>query len=136
MSNSFQRGDLCPVVFQPSSGAAVTLHVTGHNLDISSLLFDVTHTGHNGAGTARIAGKRDCDGSVTMDYDADRSPYSLSLLDGTSGYMLFYVTPTRPIQVPIIIEKVNYKSAVAGKVEFGCSVKMNVNIGDLVYSAA
>lgn len=136
MANNFQRGDLCPVVFQPVSGAAVTLNVTSHNLDISSLLHEVTHTGHAGAGTARIAGKPDASGSVTMDYDADRTPYALNLLNGTSGYMLFYVTPTRPIQVPIIIEKVNYKSAVGGKVEFGCDVKMNVNIGSLVYSAA
>lgn len=136
MANNFQRGDLIPVTFQPVSGAAVTLNITGHNLDISSLLHEVTHTGHNGAGTARIAGKQDVSGTVTMDYDADRSPYSLNLTNGTSGFMLFYVTPTRPIQVPIIIEKVNYKSAVAGKVEFGCDVKMNVNVGTLVYSAA
>ena len=133
MSDNFQRGDLCPAVFQLSGGTAYTLNITGHNLDISSLLFDVTHAGHAGAGTARIAGKRDVSGQVKMDYDADRTPYALGLVDGYSGIMLFYVTPTRAIQIPVIIEKVNYQSASQGKVEFGCDVKMNILAGVLVY---
>lgn len=133
MADNFQRGDLCPVVFQPSGGGALRLNITSQNLDISSLLFDVTHSGHGGAGTARIAGKRDIAGSVKMDYDADRTPASLSLQDGQSGLMLFYVTPTRPVQVPVIVEKVNYTSSRENKVEFGCDVKMNIIAGVLVY---
>lgn len=134
MADNYQRGDLCPVVFQPSNGPAYTLNVTGHNLDISSLLFDVTGTRHGGAGTARIAGKRDVDGSVAMKYDADLAPYALYLIDGVSGMMLFYVTPTRPVQVPVIIEKVHYQCTVGSDVEFVCNVKMNILAGALVYS--
>jgi hypothetical protein len=131
--NNFQPGHLLPVQFQPVGGPLQTLNITSQNVDLSSLLFDVTHTGFNGAGTARIAGKPDGGGNVTMDYDADVAPVSLQLTNGTSGIMLFFVTPTRPIQIPVIIEKVNYKSAVQGKCEFNTDVKMNILVGRVVY---
>lgn len=133
MANNFQRGDLTPVIFVPSGGTSVTLNITGHNLDIMSALYDVTHTGFGGVGTARIAGKPDASGSVKMDYDADRTPYALSLLNGIRGLMLFYLTPTRAIQVPVIIEKVSYVSTRDSQISFGCEVKMDVIAGLLVY---
>ena len=131
--DNFQSGHLTPVQFQPVGGPLLTLNVTSHTLDLMVALYDVTHTGHQGRGTARIAGKPDGSGNATMDYDADRSPVALNLVPGMSGFFLFYQTPTRPIQLPAIIEKVNYKSAVAGKVEFNVDVKENILVGNVVY---
>lgn len=133
MADNFQSGHLLPVQFQPFGGPLLTLNVTKQGVDLSSLLFDVTHTGHQGRGTARIAGKPDGGGNITMDYDADRTPFSLSLVNGQSGILLFFVTPTRPIQIPVIIEKVNYQASVQGKEEFNCDVKMNILVGNVVY---
>jgi hypothetical protein len=133
MADNFQPGALTPVQFQPVGGQLVTLNVTGQTLEFVRQLFDVTHTGHQGRGTARIAGKGDCSGNLTMDYDADRSPVSLNLLDGISGLLLFFVTPTRPIQVPAIVEKTNYRSTVSSQVSFNVDVKQNILVGNVVY---
>ncbi|HLN30476.1 MAG TPA: hypothetical protein VK395_22220 [Gemmataceae bacterium] len=146
MANNFQRGDLCPVVFQPIGGSPVTLNITSHNVDFTSTLFEVTHTGLNGAGVARIAGKQDASGTVKADYDSDLSPYAASpnIRNGVSGVILFYVgAPTapvgvtgqqppvqgKPLQVPVIIEKVHYESAVHNQVKFSFEVKLNVIAG-------
>jgi hypothetical protein len=136
--NNFQRGDLLPVFFQPfGANAAQRLNVTGWEGGRDVLLFDVTHTGLNGAGTARIAGKRDGTGTVNADYDADLSPYAAyGIQEGVSGVILEYITPTRAIQTPIIIEKLNFQSAAGSQLKYNFSWKMNVLAGLFVYPAS
>jgi hypothetical protein len=122
-------------------------------MDDLVLLFDTTHTGHLGAGTARTAGKGDSSGNITMSFDADIPPYLIPpasqpgagpsnlqsqpntqfIQKGVSGIMLFYVTPTKTIQKPIVVEKLNWKSAVDSELQFNFDWKENVNVGMTVY---
>ncbi len=147
--NNFQRGDLCGVAFQAVSGGnadtVVTLNVTQHSLEDSAKLFDVTHTGLNGIGTARIAGKNDLHGTVHADFDADQPPYldPPHITSGTSCLMIFALSAPpgtgpnpagsgsvqRQITIPAIVEKVHYQSQVTSQVKYSFDVKMNVIAG-------
>src|SRR5438270_127319 len=113
--NAFQRGDLLGVRWLPSGNSRTqTLGVKGWTIDDMLLLFDVTNTRHQGAGTARIGGKGDFAGTVNMDFDADDAGWMSpnAVVKGQSGLMFFYLTPTSPVQLPAIIEKLNFVSAV------------------------
>ncbi|MCC6421628.1 MAG: hypothetical protein IT429_25695 [Gemmataceae bacterium] len=137
MSDAFVAGWQAGVSFQPAGGASTEVPVTGHNLDIMAQLFDVTQTSHNG-GTARIAGKTDVSGTVNGALDADAMPHNapLSIRPGTRGIILQKITPTKAVQVPVIVEKLHYEAAVGNEVRFSFDVKYNVLAGDLVYPAA
>lgn len=137
MSDVFQAGHNCPVRFQVSGQAVATLAVTAHSLDISVLLYNVTNTSHGGD-TARIAGLRDAAGSIQADFDADLPPYLNPpfIQEGVSGIFLFFysaVSLNRPIQVPMIIEKVHYSMQVGSQTKYSFDVKMNKLAGLLVY---
>jgi hypothetical protein len=141
--NNFQRGDLVGVAFGPTPDTAAILNVTGHNLEDSAHLHDVTHTGLNGIGTARIAGLNDISGTIHADFDADAPPYlnPPRITSGTSGWLIFVLgappgsvgnlgsSIQRQIEVPIIVEKVHYESAVKNQVKYSFNVKMNVLAG-------
>ncbi len=137
MANNFQRGDLCGIQFIVAGANPYTLNVTSHNLDLSVLLFDITHTGLNGAGTARLAGKPDASGTVNADYDADASPFlnTPNIRPGAAGTIAFFVAgPTgapsaQSIQVPVIVEKVHFESSVQSQVKYSFEVKQNVLAG-------
>jgi len=137
--NNFQRGDLCPVAWSPFTGSgfatAFFLNVTSHNGDISSLLFDVTHTGLNGAGTGRIAGKQDASGTINADLDIDNTPYDYyGIRNGQGGFLTYFLsspllgTP-RFVEIPMSIEKVHYEVAVQSQVKYSFDAKMNVILG-------
>ncbi len=137
MANNFQSGHACPVQFAPSGGALTTLNVKGWSLDEDGLLFDVTHTGTGGR-TARIAGKADHKGTVNADYDADLPPYldPPRIRFGTKGVILMFVSPNKPIQVPVIVAKVHYESAIESEVKYSFDVEESVLSGVIVYPAA
>lgn len=139
MANNFHGGENQPVQFAVTGGANALLNVTGHSLDIMRILFDVTNTSHGGD-TARISGKRDASGTVNADFDADLPPYlnPPNIIEGVLGIMLFFYSPLvlgRPIQVPVIVEKIHYQSAVDAKTIYSFDVKMSKIAGALVYPA-
>jgi hypothetical protein len=140
VSNNFQRGDLLPVVFIPDDQANVTLNVRGWSGDDEVLRFDVTNTGHGGQ-TARIAGKQDWRGTVQADFDLDVPPYNTNaggprIRAGQGGVIRKYVSQTaqdKYIQIPVLIAKVHYESAVESQLKYSFDVEMSVLFGDFVY---
>lgn len=140
--NNFQRGDMLPVRFQPQGGAAVTLNIRGWSGDDEVLRFDVTNTGHGGE-TARISGKHDWRGTVNADFDLDAPPYGNGagqpqIRAGTRGVILKYVSTAldKAIQIPVIVAKVHYESAVENQLKYSFDVELNILAGDFVYPAA
>jgi hypothetical protein len=132
---TFTRGDLAPVAFKTANGF---FNVTAYNLDHTILLFDVTHTGYAGAGTARIAGKPDCKGLVNYDLDLDFAPFGqkFGILPGTSGLMFWYIGNTNAqsggtvfgsaIQVPVIVEKLHFETAITSQLKGSIDVSMDL----------
>ena len=135
--NSFQSGHQLPVKFQATGqGAVATLNVKGWNLDEEVLIFDVTHTGTGGR-TARIAGKADTKGTVNADFDADVPPYlpAPSIRAGTTGVILCFVTPNKAVQIPVIISKLHFESAIENELKYSFDYQENVLAGVVVYPA-
>ena len=136
--NNFQPGHNCPVRFQVlGQGPVSLLNVTSHNLDLSVLLYDTTHTGNLG-NTSRTVGKRDAAATVSYDIDADAPPYLNPplIIDGVSGFFLFYysaLTLGRPLQVPMTIEKVHYEMQIGSQTKGSFDAKLNGHIGVIVY---
>lgn len=134
MSDNFQPGHLCPVRFKPDGGNDATLNVKSHNLDLTALLHDVTGTRHAGV-RARIGGPADAQGTVQADFDLDEAPYHdpPSIRPTVRGLMFFHISPTKAIQVPVIVERLHFESAVESQVKYSFDVKMNALAGALVY---
>jgi hypothetical protein len=142
VSNNFQRGDLLPVVFIPAGGAQNVLNVRGWSGDHEVLRFDVTNTGHGGQ-TARITGKEDWRGTINADFDLDAAPYGNgagqpNIRAGTAGVIACYVATdlSKAIQIPVIISKVHYESAVESQLKYSFDVEMSVLAGFFIYPAA
>ena len=136
MANNFISGHKAPVAIQVLGFTAGTLNVRGWSLDEEVLVFDVTHTGTGGR-TARIAGKADHKGTVNADYDADIPPYlaPVGIRAGGIAVILFFVSPSKPIQVPVLITKVHYEAAIENEVKYSFEVAENVLAGVIVYPA-
>lgn len=142
VANTFVRGDLVPVSFQAVGLAIQRLNIKGHTLKLSSLTFDVTHTGHGGQ-TARLGGKEDAKGHVDADLDLDLAPWLVAaprIQNGVSGLCLFWIAnpadkPNGYFQVPIIIPNVDYTSQVESQLKWGFDVEMNKIVGSFVYPA-
>ena len=136
MAQNFQRGDLGYFVTQPLGGAATTLNVTSHSLDIECALFEVLNTGSGGF-MARIAGRTDAKGTINADWDFDLPCYLTppSILPAVRGLCQFGLGPAKGIQVPTIIGKVHYEVAVQSQVKYSFDVAMDSRAGALVYPA-
>lgn len=134
--NNFSPGHFAAVAWQADGAAAATvLQIKDHNVELSVLLHDVTHTGTNGV-RARLAGPLDAQGTVNAGLDLDVPPYgAVSLLPGVKGVCGFGLNATRLIQVPVSVEKLKFISAVDKDVMYGFDVKMNALAGVLVYPA-
>ena len=134
--NNFVSGHRCPAQFQLSGGVLTTLQIKGQSLDEDGLIFDVTHTGSGGR-TARIAGKADHKGTINADFDLDVPPYlnPPGIRFGSTGIILFFFSPSRPIQIPVIVSKVHYESAIESEVKYSFDVQENVLVGVIVYPA-
>lgn len=123
------------MVFIPTGQASVTLNITGWNGDHDGLLFEVTHTGHGGH-CARISGRDDWKGTVQADFDLDAPPYlstTPNIRFGTTGIIRKFVSTTKFIQVPVVIAKVHYESAVQSQLKYSFDVAMSVLAGTMVY---
>lgn len=135
---NFLRGDFAPFAFQPKGGANTILNIKSQNADFTALLFDVTSTGSGGV-RARISGLLDCKGTVNADFDLDQPPYGTppTLLPGTLGIGSYYFSQpnNKFIQIPCIIEKVHYESAVESEVKYSFDFSIASNAGLLVYPA-
>lgn len=132
--NNFQRGDLVPASWTPTGGGTAVLQIKNHNIDISALLVDVTHTGLGGV-TGRIGQKIDAAGSINADFDLDFPPYGNPplIVPATSGICVFGVSPAKGIQIPSIVERLRFQSAVETAVQYSFDVKCNRLAGALVF---
>ena len=141
MSNNYQPGFNCPVLFQVlGQGTVATLNVTSHNMDELVALIDVSGTIHAGR-TGRLSAKGDHAGTVNAEFDADNPPYLNPPLirAGISGIFFFYfsaISLSRPLQWPGVIEKVHYETSTAAESKWSFDVKENANAGFVVYPAA
>ncbi len=113
--------------FRPTgAGAVATFNVTGWDGERDVLTFDVTNT-LSGGNTARLGGKRDGRGTIALDHDADNPHYLTPYfaIEGTSGVILEFITPTKAIQTPIILKKVKWTSQVGSQLKVGIEWEMN-----------
>lgn len=133
---NFQTGEFCPVAWQASGGALVTLNIRSHNLELSVLLLDVTTTGSGGV-RSRIASLFDVSGTVETVFDLDIPPYAPApaILPGYKGVALFFIAPNAAIQVPLSVEKLHFQSAVDKEVVYSWDGKCNSLAGAVVYPA-
>lgn len=147
--NNFSRGDLTAVKFQPTSANGQnpkvlrSINVTAHTVDREVLLFEVTHTGNQGQGTGRIAGKSDSSGTISLDFDQDDPPYltgnniagqqGVSFLEGQSGILQDFFSLTQATQIPMILGKCHYEMAIGSQVKCTFDWKENINAGVKVY---
>jgi hypothetical protein len=132
---NFQRGDLVPAIWTPIGGQSTVLNIQGHNLDLSTLLIDVTNSG-SGGNRDRIPGVRDAAGSLKLSFDLDLPFYGpLNLLNGVLGLASFGVNAaqTRFIQVPVAVEKVGVASAREQDIQLSVDVKMSNRAGFFVF---
>ena len=137
MANNFVPGHFAPILWRAAGTPAdVQLNIKDHNVELSVLLHDVTHTGTAGI-RARIAGPLDAAGSVNASLDLDAPPYmtTISLFPGTQGLCLFSFTLTRALQIPVRVEKLKFQVAVDKEVMYGFDVKMDALAGVIVYPA-
>lgn len=121
----------------------MVLNIRGWTGDDECLRFDVTHTGHSGE-TARITGKRDWRGTVQADFDLDAPPYNNAaggpnIRSGTRGVIRKYVAPVgqaKFIQIPVVIAKVHYETAVESQFKYSFDVEQSILAGDKIFPAA
>jgi len=134
---NYQAGINLPVAFQPTNGSNTVLNIRGWSGDHEIAIFDVTHTG-SGGHTARITGKDDWRGSVNAVFDLDQPAYSTppSIRPGVKGIIQKYVATNKVIQIPVVITKVHYESAVENELRYNFDVAMDSITGVMVYPAA
>jgi hypothetical protein len=135
---NFQRGDQLPVWFQPlGANTAQRLNVTGWDGSREVVTFDVTNTG-SGGNTARLGGKRDGSGKISMDWDADVNTFiaPFTIIEGISGIILEYTSATKFIQTPIIIQKIDFSSATTSQLKYVVNWQMNSIAGLYVLPAS
>jgi hypothetical protein len=132
--NRFLSAHANPVNWQAQGLGSQPLNVTNHNLKISGAIFDVSNSGSNGR-TARIGGKKDSAITVEADYDQDLSPYAAPDIEPTQlGVLLVFITPSRAVQCPTIIETVSYQTGGQNtQVKYSFDLKESVLAGNFVY---
>lgn len=135
--NNYISGHRAGVAFfTQGEGGATVLQVKSQTLDEDGLIFDVSNTGTGGR-TARIAGKADHKGTVNADFDADAPPYLAppAIRFGTLGIIMFFFQPSKPIQIPVIVTKTHFESAIESEIRYSFECAENVLAGVIVYPA-
>ncbi len=136
MSQNYQRGDLLKVQWFPIGFANMVLDIKGYDKSFESLVIDVTTTGSNGL-RARLAGLRDFNVSVQAIFDLDNPTYAgiAPVIDGLSGILLTSVSTAgnKFFQLPSIIDKVHYVSALENALLYDFTLKANSRAGLLVF---
>lgn len=109
------------------AGGFVTLNVTGHSWEESVDKLDVTHTGTGGL-QALLAGIFRGQGTVKANYDSAAMPHGAPRIGaGVRGALALYLGGATPFLIPAMILKVNYQTAVEGKVEYSFNVEIDYN---------
>lgn len=148
----FQPGYAANADWTPTGGSTFQINVRGWNNDESVTALDVSHTGTGGL-TAYIAGLGTVEGSIDFDLDigtfngvpanSGNNPWATgvglkagfkgvfrfdpqSVLGSAGNYTTAYI-------VPVLIEKVNIKSAVDGKMSLTVNFKLDAISGTFAY---
>lgn len=119
------------------AGAAITLNVTAwsHEPAVNTLI--VTHTGSGGL-QARIAGIFDTEGTVEANMDSANFIMLVAgggVLPGARGLLTAQIGMINPFSIPIIIQKVPFKSTVDGLVQFTFTFQLDSQSGSYVVPA-
>lgn len=144
MSYNFQPGFSTGLQFQATGQGSVALltAIASKSFDWTCLLINVSGSNMVQAGrTGRLAGPQDSAVEVTLHYDADNPPYLNPPLirPGVSGILLYHhaaVTLNRPIQIPVIIEKLHFEDGYETETKWGVSLKENAYAGLFVLPPA
>ncbi len=114
-------------------GAVSKLQVTGSSWDEEVARILVTHSGTGGL-AARIAGVLDGKGTVSAFYDSDLPPYlpAPGIVAGINGVYLFYITPVKFFQIPVIVPHVHYETQVLGATQYSFDAELNALAGSYV----
>lgn len=137
MSDNYQRGDLLPCRWTPLGGAAVVLNITGYGIALESLSLDVTGTRHGGK-RARFGGTEDSKGNITAFLDLDNAPWPAlnpGIRNGALGILEPFVITDRSkaFVIPILIPRVNYKSAMQEALSWNFDYELSVLAGTFAY---
>ncbi len=142
MANRFITGEKCSMNYQPvigigQFGGVVTLSIKAMSLDEECIIADVSHT-RTASRTARIAGKGDHKGTVNYTYDLDLKPYfsTPNIRAGSLGVAALGFDPLFPIQIPQIITKTHYESAIENEVRGSFDFAENIFSGAIVYPSS
>lgn len=120
---------------QTEFGANVTfatLNITAWSWEPTVNTLLVTHSGSGGI-AARIAGVLDGEGTVEANFDSANLIFGASPLPtitpGVRGQIKVQVGTTNPFIIPVIVQKVPFKSSVDGLVQYTFSVQMDSQSG-------
>jgi hypothetical protein len=134
---NYTRGDFAYFQFQPLGGAATTLCITGHSLDIDVKIYEIINTCSGGL-MWRLVGRTDARGNINADLDLDALAYQApsSVIAGTRGIAVFGLStaPGHGIQIPGVVEKTHYEVAMEKQVNYGFSFLLDARMGQLVYN--
>ncbi len=71
---------------------------------------------------------------MQADFDLDAPPYLLPQIRfGVQGIIHHFISVTKFIQIPVVIAKVHYESAVENQLKYSFDVAMSVLAGSMVY---
>lgn len=118
---------------QTELGANVTfttLNITAWSWEESVNTLLVTHSGSGGI-AARIAGVLDGEGTVEANYDSANNMFAAapSVKAGIRGVVKIQVGTTNPFIIPVIVQKVPFKSSVDGLVQYTFTVQLDSQSG-------
>lgn len=108
----------------------------GWNGEREVMTHEVTRTSHGG-NTARVAGKRDGRGTVTLSFDLDAPPWGapLYVFEGMTGVILEAVSISlnKFITIPVIIKKLREESSVSTMLKLTVDWEFNILAGPYSY---
>ena len=111
-----------------------TINITAWSWEESVNALVVTHTGSGGI-AARIAGILDGEGTIEGNYDSANLIHASppNIRAGARGQIKIQTGATNPFLIPVIVQKVPYKSAVDGLVQYTFTVQMDSQSGTYTY---
>jgi|SRR5579859_7436702 len=130
----FVSGHANPFAFQVLGQTNVaTLNIKSSSWDEEINMILVTHSGSGGI-AARLANVLDGHGTIACDLDLLAPPYMNPplIIPGISGLALYYIAPTRSIQIPVMVGKVHYEGQVQGQSMWTFDIAMNSLAGQYI----
>lgn len=113
-----------------ANGSYTTLNITAWSWEPTVNTLLVTHTASGGI-AARIAGVLDGEGTVEANYDSANNNFATApgIIPGARGLIQVQVGASTPFTIPVIIQKVPFKSSVDGLVQYSFTVQMDQQSG-------